>query len=47
LPAVESFNQESLDNEEFLKKLHQVLLEIEVIEGELGKIKIKFYILDY
>ena len=35
LPAAESFTEESLSNEEVLKKLHEVLLEIEVIEGEL------------
>jgi hypothetical protein len=38
LLAVESFNQESLNNEDFLKKLHNVLLEIEIVEGELGLI---------
>ena len=35
LPKVEILNDESLNNEDLLKKLHNVLLELEVIEGEL------------
>jgi multifunctional methyltransferase subunit TRM112 len=36
LPRVEEYNLESLEsNEEILKKLHQVLLEVEVLEGDL------------
>lgn len=36
LPAVDTFNdEEALKNEEILKKLHHVLLEVEVVEGEL------------
>jgi len=32
---VDILNEESLSNEDLLKKLHTVLLELEVIEGEL------------
>ena len=35
MPPVESLNEESLQNEDILKKLHKVLLEIEIVEGEL------------
>ena len=32
---LEVYNDESLNDEEFLKRLHLVLLEVEIIEGEL------------
>ena len=35
LPPVESFNEESMSNEEVLKCLHKLLLEVEIVEGEL------------
>ena len=35
LPKSETLSDEALNNEEILKKLHQVLLEVEVIEGDL------------
>ena len=35
LPPVDSFNEEeNLQNEEILKKLHHILLEVEVLEGK-------------
>ena len=35
MPETENLSEESLQNEEILKKLHKVLLEVEIIEGEL------------
>ncbi|CAF0867576.1 unnamed protein product [Brachionus calyciflorus] len=35
MPKTEILNEEDMNNEETLKKLHEVLLEIEVIEGDL------------
>jgi multifunctional methyltransferase subunit TRM112 len=36
LPSIETFNEEEmLKNEDLLKKLHHILLEIEVMEGDL------------
>jgi multifunctional methyltransferase subunit TRM112 len=35
LPPVESYSEETLADEETIKRLHHVLLEIEIVEGEL------------
>ena len=35
LPPVESLNEKSFEDEDLLKKLHKVLLEVEIMEGEL------------
>ena len=35
LPNVDNLNEEALKNEEILKRLHHVLLELEIIEGDL------------
>jgi multifunctional methyltransferase subunit TRM112 len=35
LVELDAYNTESLNDEEFLKRLHIVLLEVEIIEGEL------------
>ena len=35
MPVTETLSDESLQNEEILKKLHKILLEVEIIEGEL------------
>lgn len=35
LPVVESYNEELLQDESLLKTLHHVLLEVEVMEGDL------------
>jgi len=35
LPECEVIEEVALEDEELLKKLHRVLLEVEVIEGEL------------
>jgi multifunctional methyltransferase subunit TRM112 len=36
LPTIENYNQDELEsNEELLKKIHMVLLEVEVLEGNL------------
>ena len=36
MPSIETFNEEEmLKNEDLLKKLHHILLEIEVMEGDL------------
>jgi len=35
LPEAENLSEETLQSEDLLKKLHKVLLEIEIIEGEL------------
>lgn len=35
LPETENLSEETLQSEDLLKKLHKVLLEIEIVEGEL------------
>ena len=35
LPQVSDFNEQLLNDEEILKKLHNVLMEVEILEGDL------------
>ncbi len=35
MPQSDNLNEETLKNEEILKLLHHVLLEVEIIEGDL------------